>query len=59
MDSKLGRPPKDPEDRLGSRLYLRLSAEEKERYERAARKASLKLSQWIREALDAAAKGKR
>ncbi len=55
MKARRGRPPKKEDQRLGDRLYLRLSAEEKKRYDLAASKASVKLSEWIRRTLDAAA----
>lgn len=52
---KRGRPPKEPSDSLTERLDLRLSTIEREDYERAANKAGLKLSVWIRDRLGKAA----
>ena len=55
MKKKRGRPPKSEANRLAGRIDLRLSGDDKARYDRAAEKAGLKLSQWIRTCLDAAA----
>ena len=55
MGKKRGRPPKSESDRMGVRIDLRLSGEDKARYDQAAEKVGLKLSQWIRTRLDAAA----
>ena len=49
-----GRPPVEN----GERLYLtvRISEDRKARYERAAAKAGLKLSPWVKRSLDRASK---
>lgn len=56
MKTRMGRPPKRPEDSLAARLYVRLSSAEKEALESAAGKADVPLSAWIRLRLLAAAK---
>jgi uncharacterized protein (DUF1778 family) len=53
---KMGRPPKPPEERLAERLDVRAAIDEKADFERAAALAELKLSDWIRDRLKAAAK---
>ena len=53
---KMGRPPKLPEDRLTERLEVRAAADEKADFERSAANAEMKLSDWIRDRLKAAAK---
>jgi len=54
MTNPKGRPPKAPNKVLGTRLELRITAAERKAYEQAAKKASLSVSEWIREALAAA-----
>lgn len=56
MGKHMGRPPKSPEESLTERLYVRLSKDEKQLLEDAARKKEMKLSAWIRQRLLAAAK---
>jgi hypothetical protein len=55
MEKKRGRPFKAESDKMGVRIDIRLPREDKARYDLAAHKAHLKLSQWIRTRLDAAA----
>jgi uncharacterized protein (DUF1778 family) len=56
MKSRMGRPPKSPEERLTERLEVRAAADEKSAFERSATLAGLKLSDWIRDRLKAAAR---
>lgn len=56
MEAKRGRPKKPPSEALIERVDLRLSTEEKQRFEAAAGRAGLGLSAWIREVLTRAAK---
>ena len=56
MKTRMGRPPKSPEDSLAERLYVRLSSAEKKSLEEAAAKADVPLSAWIRQKLLDAAK---
>ena len=51
MSKSKGRPPKHPDKVLGIRLELRISAAERTAYERAAKKAKLSVSEWIRDCL--------
>ena len=51
-----GRPPKEPDEVLDERLYVRLTSDEKKLLESAAEKSDKKLSAWIRERLVTAAK---
>jgi uncharacterized protein (DUF1778 family) len=53
--AKMGRPPKGDECR-SARIGLRAEPSEKERYERAADKAGLSLTEWMKARLDRAAK---
>jgi hypothetical protein len=52
---KMGRPPIDPSGPLGRLLQIRLSDADHDDYERAADKAGMKLSAWIRDCLSKAA----
>lgn len=52
---KMGRPTIDPKGPLGRLLQIRLSDADHEEYERAAAKAGVKLSAWIRDCLSKAA----
>jgi hypothetical protein len=56
MDAKrpIGRPPKG-DDLRTARISMRAEPAEKERYERAANKAGLSLTEWAKERLDRAA----
>lgn len=54
-DQKMGRPPKGDE-RRSARIGIRAEPSDKERYERAAEKAGLTLSDWIKARLDRAAR---
>jgi hypothetical protein len=56
METRMGRPPKSPDESLPERLYVRVSTDEKETMEAVAEKAGLKLSVWIRDRLMKAAK---
>ena len=51
-----GRPPKPPDERLAARIDVRADGADRQAFERAAEKAGLKLSDWIRDRLRAAAK---
>lgn len=51
-----GRPRKDPEDSLIERLQIRAGSDEKAEFERAASKADMSLSDWIRNRLTKAAR---
>jgi len=55
-ESKMGRPTIDPEGPLGRVFQIRLSDAEREEYQRAATRAGVKLSAWIRDRLGKAAK---
>ena len=54
--TKLGRPPKNPDEILEARIEFRLLSEEKEQLEQAAELADMKLSAWIRKRLLSVAK---
>ena len=51
-----GRPKKPPDERLNERLDVRAATNEKADFEQAADIAEMKLSDWIRDRLKAAAK---
>lgn len=51
-----GRPKKDPDDLLAERLELRLTTAERESYQRAADRAGVSISKWMRDVLLRAAK---
>ena len=53
MAKKAGRP--FSANKMGVRIDIRLSGDDKAKYDSAARKAGLRLSAWIRLRLDAAA----
>lgn len=56
MKRKPGRPARDPEG-IASKLFpIRLTDTEKSEYERAAVRAGVSVSEWIRERLNRAAK---
>lgn len=50
-----GRPPKG-EATQASRIYLRAQEAEKERYEKAAQKSGVPLTDWVKDRLNRAAK---
>jgi uncharacterized protein (DUF1778 family) len=50
-----GRPPKPPEERMAERIEVRADPGEKARLEKAADRAGMKLSDWIRNRLATAA----
>jgi uncharacterized protein (DUF1778 family) len=56
MKLRMGRPPKSGDTPMGDRLEIRLLPGEKAAYTQAAEAAGLKLSDWIRAKLNAAAK---
>ena len=56
MNKTRGRPKKAPEESLVERVDLRLSTEEKRRFEAVAEQTGSKLSAWIRDTLAHAAK---
>jgi predicted HicB family RNase H-like nuclease len=56
MDARMGRPPKSGDKPMIGRLEIRVSAEEKTTYGKAALAAGVDLSDWIRSILNAGAK---
>jgi hypothetical protein len=52
----MGRPPKEPTERLAEIIQFRMTTEERQECERAAERAGTKFSAWIRERLLKAAK---
>jgi len=52
---KRGRPPKEPESVRSGVYQLRLTDTERETYDRAAKRAGVSLSDWMRGCLDKAA----
>jgi hypothetical protein len=51
-----GRPPRDPKAGAAKIVPIRMTEGEKASYQRAATKAGLTLSDWVRDRLDKAAK---
>jgi len=56
MAKKMGRPTIDPKGAMGRVLQIRLTDDERETYQRAADKAEMPISAWIRDQLAKAAK---
>jgi uncharacterized protein (DUF1778 family) len=56
MKTRMGRPPKSGDKAMADRLEIRISADEKQTYEKAAQVAGLDRSEWIRLSLNAAAR---
>jgi hypothetical protein len=56
MAKRMGRPPKDPEERKAVLIAFRTEDAEKADYERAASAAGVGLSDWIRDRLKRATK---
>jgi hypothetical protein len=56
MKRTRGRPAKTPAERKGERVEVRADSLEKRQFEKAAAKAGIKLSDWIRTRLNAAAR---
>jgi hypothetical protein len=54
--AKAGRPPRDPKAGAAKLVPIRLTDAEKAVYQRAAAKAGMTLSDWVRDRLDKAAK---
>ena len=54
--AKTGRPPRDPKAGAAKIVPIRLTDAEKTVYQRAASKAGLTLSEWVRDRLGKAAK---
>jgi hypothetical protein len=52
----MGRPTRDPAGSARSLVLIRVTDNEKATYQRAAEEAGLKLSEWMRDRLDRAAK---
>jgi len=52
----MGRPPKEPSERLAEIVQCRMTAEERQQCERAAERSDQKLAEWMRERLLRAAK---
>jgi hypothetical protein len=53
---KMGRPPKPPDEVRAGVYQLRLTADERAEYDRAAERAGVNLSEWIRASLTKAAR---
>ena len=56
METKRGRPPKTDEERALERIELRVVTADKVSWQEAADRAGMKLSAWIRDRLEKAAK---
>ena len=57
--AKMGRPPRDPEG-IASKIFpVRLTDAEKDEYARAAKRAGMSLSEWLRDRLGKAARRER
>ncbi len=56
MDTKRGRPPKTEEERAAERLEIRIATADKVSWQEAADRAGMKLSAWIKDRLEKAAK---
>jgi len=56
MKPRMGRPPKSGDGAMTDRLEIRVSSDEKRSYEEAAQAAEMDRSDWIRSALNEAAK---
>ena len=54
--TRMGRPPKNPEDRKGGIVAFRADESERSELDQAASAAGMKLSDWIRDRLSAVAK---
>ena len=55
-EKRIGRPPLDPSEARGRVFQMRLTDDERESYEAAAKRAGQTLSAWIRDRLNRAAK---
>jgi len=56
MEKKTGRPPIDPSGPMGKLVQIRLTDAERAKYARAAERADMKMSAWIRDRLSRAAR---
>jgi len=56
MKKTRGRPPKAPNELFAERIELRMTADERADYERAAKRSEMTLSAWIRDQLGKAAR---
>ena len=56
MANKPGRPARDPGGEPAKIVPIRMTETEREQYQRAAGKAELSLSEWVRDRLSKAAK---
>jgi hypothetical protein len=56
MDNKMGRPTRDPGGEASKLFPVRLTALERAQYERAAKRAKMTVSEWMRDRLTKAAK---
>ena len=56
MKKRMGRPPLKPKEAKSEVFQIRLKLEERAAYEEAAKRSGLKLSEWIRNHLNRAAK---
>lgn len=56
MSKKMGRPPRASTGAMGKVFQMRLTDSERKDYQRAAERAELSLSEWIRDRLNKAAK---
>lgn len=54
--TRMGRPPKSGDENLSERLELRITASEKDAYDKAARAVGAERSDWIRAILNKAAR---
>ena len=54
--AKMGRPPRDPEGVAAKIFPVRLTDAEKDEYARAAKRAGMSLSEWLRDRLGKAAR---
>jgi hypothetical protein len=59
MNAKMGRPPKDPEDRRTKMVSVPLTEAEREEVDAAADAAGVKIAAWARDVLLRAARKKR
>lgn len=56
MDKKPGRPPRDPNEGASKIVPIRMTDAEQQRYQQAAHRAGVSLSEWARDRLDKAAR---
>jgi predicted HicB family RNase H-like nuclease len=56
MENKPGRPPRDRAEGASKIVPIRMTEAERQRYQQAAERAGVSLSEWARDRLDKAAK---